>query len=132
MAKSRPNSFEPRKPLENRERLLSFVYLGSFLDDWANLGLGELDLEVLEKLIMDRPEVGVVVPGTGGLRKVRFASTKGHKGKSGSERVWYALFPRPGLALMVTVFGKDDKDNLTAAERNAVKAMLTKYEAQLS
>ena len=33
---------------------------------------------------------------------------------------------------MVTVFGKDDKDDLTAAERNAVKAMLTKYEAQLS
>ena len=131
MAKLRPNPSRPHTPLGNHHRLLSFVYLGSFLDDWANLGLGELDLEALEKLIMDRPGVGVVMPGTGGLRKVRFAPTKGNKGKSGSERVCYALFPRPGLALMVTVFGKDDKDNLTAAERNAVKAMLAKYEAQL-
>jgi hypothetical protein len=32
---------------------------------------------------------------------------------------------------MVTAFGKDDKSNLTAAERNAVKAMLTRYGAQL-
>jgi hypothetical protein len=82
-------------------------------------------------LIMNRPEVGVVMPGTGGLRKVRFASAKGNKGKSGSERVCYALFPTPGLVLMVTAFGKDDKANLTAAERNAVRAMLTRYGAQL-
>ncbi len=131
MAKSRPSYPQPRAPLGNQLRLLSFVYLGSFLDDWADLGLGEPDLGALEKLIMDRPEVGVVMAGTGGLRKVRFAPTKGGKGKSGSERVCYALFPRPGLALMVTVFGKDEKGNLTAAERNAVKAMLTRYEAEL-
>ena len=97
LAKSRPNPSQPLTPLGNQHRLLSFVYLGSFLDDWVDLGLGEPDLEALEKLIMDRPEVGVVMPGTGGLRKVRFASTKGNKGKSGSERVCYALFPRPGL-----------------------------------
>jgi hypothetical protein len=131
LAKSRPKSPQPRATLGNHPRLLSFVYLGSFLDDWADLGLGEPDLEALERLIMERPEVGVVMPGTGGLRKVRFASAKGNKGKSGSERVCYALFPRPGLALMVTVFGKDDKDNLTAAERNAVRAMFTGYGAQL-
>ena len=118
-------------PLGNHLRLLSFVYLGSFLDDWADLGFGEDDLEALERLLMDRPEVGVVMPGTGGLRKVRFAPSKGNKGKSSSERVCYALFPRPGLVLMVTVFGKHDKDNLSAAERNVVKAMLTRYESQL-
>jgi hypothetical protein len=131
LAKSKPSAFGLGTPLGNHQRLLGFVYLGSFLRDWANLGLGEPDLEALEKLIMDRPEIGVVMPGTGGLRKVRFASTKGNKGKSGSERVCYALFPRPGLVLMVTVFGKDEKVNLTAAERNAVRAMLVKYEAHL-
>ena len=48
---------------------------------------------------MNRPEVGVVMPGTGGLRKVRFASTKGNKGKTSSERVCYALFPRHVLGV---------------------------------
>jgi hypothetical protein len=131
LADSRPNPSRPSTPLGNQHRLLTFVYLGPFLDDWANQGLGESDLEALETLILNRPEVGVVMPGTGGLRKVRFASKKGSKGKSGSARVCYALFPTPGLALMVTVFGKQDKDNLTAAERNAVKALLSQYGAQL-
>jgi len=131
LAKSTPSPSRPHTPLGNQDRLLSFVYLGSFLDDWARLGLSEADLESLEKLIMDRPEVGVVLPRTGGLRKVRFAPSKGNQGKSGSERVCYALFPKPGLVLLVTVFGKNDKDNLTAAERNAVKVMLAKYAAQL-
>jgi len=40
-------------------------------------------------------------------------------------------FPGQDLSCWFTVFGTDDKENLTAAERNAVKAMLTKYEAQL-
>jgi hypothetical protein len=38
LAKLRPDPSQPRKPLGNQHRLLSFVYLGSFLDDWANLG----------------------------------------------------------------------------------------------
>jgi hypothetical protein len=131
LVQSTPNPSRPRTPLGSQHRLLSFVYLGSFLNDWANLGLSETDLEVLEKLIMNQPEVGVVIPGTAGLRKMRFASTKGNKGKSGSERVCYALFPARGIALMVAVYGKGKKDNLTAVERSAVKAMLTRYEAQL-
>lgn len=121
----------PLPPLGDHHRLLSFVYLGSFLEDWTNLGLGEPDLEALEQMILDRPEVGVVMPGTGGLRKVRFAPSKGNKGKSGSERICYALFPGPGLVLMVIVFGKGDKDNLTPAERGGIKAMLAAYGARL-
>jgi len=132
VAKLKPNPSETSSQPGNHHRLLSFVYLGSFLDDWEKLGLGESDLETLETLIINRPEVGAVMPGTGGLRKVRFASTAGNKGKSGSERVCYALFPRPGLILFVTVFGKGEKDNLSAAERNAVKSLLARYEARLN
>ena len=132
MAKSKPGDLpRPLPPLGNHSRLLSFVYLGSFLEDWADLGLGESDLEALEEMIMDRPEVGVVMPGTGGLRKVRFAPARGNKGKSGSERVCYALFPSPGIVLMVIVFGKGDKANLAPAERGGIKAMLAAYEARL-
>ena len=132
MGKSKPApSRSILASLGNHHRLLSFVYLGSFRDDWVELGLDETDLEALEKRIIDRPEVGVVMPGTGGLRKVRFAPTKSNKGKSGSERVCYALFPRPGLVLMVVVFSKDDKENLTSSERNEVKAMLIQYETYM-
>lgn len=111
--------------------MLSFVYLASFLDDWTDLGLGEADLEALERLILERPEIGVVMAGTGGLRKVRFASGGGGKGKSSGERICYALYPEPGLVLMVVVFGKDEKSNLTHAERNEIKSTLVRFEARL-
>ena len=34
---SRPSSSHSLSPLGNQHRLLSFVYLGSFLDDWVIL-----------------------------------------------------------------------------------------------
>ena len=58
-------------------------------------------------------------------------ATIGNTGKSGSKRVCYALFPGSGLVLMVIVFRKVDKDNLTRAERGGIKAMLASYEARL-
>src|SRR3954470_20377991 len=105
LARSTPQP-EPPDRTPASARLLSFVYLGSFLDDWADLGLSETDLEALERALLDRPEAGAVVQGTGGLRKLRFAPARSGRGKSGSERVCYALFPRPGLVLMVAVYGK--------------------------
>lgn len=88
-------------------------------------------MQALEEMIIDRPDVGVVMTGTGGLRKVRIAPAEGNKGKSGSGRVCYALFPSAGLVLMVIVFGKGDKANLSRAERGEIGAMLAAYEARL-
>ncbi len=131
MAESRRESPRSRPLLGNQHRLLSFVYLGSFEKGWKDLRLSEDDLRDLEGMILKRPEIGVIMEGTGGLRKCRFAPAKGGGGKSGSERVCYAFFPFPGLVLMVTVFGKDDKDNLSPAERSQIKAMLAGFEARL-
>ena len=85
----------------------------------------------LETTIRENPSLGVVMAGTGGLRKARFAPRRGDKGKSGSHRVCYAFFPRSGIVLMVVAFGKNDKDNLTAVERNEVKLLLADQEAKL-
>lgn len=89
------------------------------------------DLRSLEQAILDRPEIGVVMEGTGGLRKVRFAPSRSNQGKSGAVRVCYALFPEFGLVFLVLVFGKGDKANLDAAEKIAIKRLLTQYEAAL-
>lgn len=53
------------------------------------------------------------------------------QGKSGAVRVCYALFPEFGLVFLVLVFGKGDKANLDAAEKIAIKRLLTQYEAAL-
>ena len=131
MGKANRTTVRPLPPIGNAHRLLSFVYLDSFLADWKAEGLTEDDAAELERIIRDRPEVGPVMAGTGGLRKFRFAPAKGGKGKRGSERVCYALFPVPGIVLLAVVFGKGEKDNLDAAERNAIKADLENYAAEL-
>ena len=62
------------------------------------------------------PEAGVVMEGAGGVRKLRWA--REGRGKSGGVRVIY-FFYNDGIPLyLLTIYGKNEKDNLSAAERN--------------
>ena len=64
----------------------------------------------------------MVIPGAGGLRKVRFGF--GGRGKSGGARIIY-LFSGEGLPVfLIAAFAKNEKANLTAAERNALGRMV--------
>jgi hypothetical protein len=78
------------------------------------------------KAIVDRlaadPTCGVVAPGSGGIRKVRFGF--GSRGKSGGARIIY-LFSGVDLPVFVlAAFAKNEKANLSAAERNALGKMV--------
>lgn len=72
---------------------------------------------------------GVVIGGGGGIRKIRFAI--GGRGKSGGVRIIY-YFGDPGRPVfLLTVFAKNERDNLSKAERNdlakAAKAIAQNY-----
>jgi mRNA-degrading endonuclease RelE of RelBE toxin-antitoxin system len=66
------------------------------------------------------PTAGDPIPGTNGVRKLRFAA-KG-KGKSGGARVIYYFYDEtlPLYALMA--YGKGEKDNLSPDQKKAVAA----------
>jgi hypothetical protein len=67
-------------------------------------------------------EIGSVIPESGGVRKFRLPA-KG-KGKSGGVRVIY-YFHNEGLPIfLLTVYAKNQKANLTKAERNELKALV--------
>jgi hypothetical protein len=72
-----------------------------------------------------------VIQGTGGLRKIRFTEPGSGRGKSGAYRVCYAYFPEFGTVALVVIFGKNEKDNLTKADRNAISAVIARYRAEL-
>jgi hypothetical protein len=64
----------------------------------------------------------VVIPGSGGIRKVRFGF--GSRGKSGGARIIY-LFGGVDLPVFIlAAFAKNEKANLSAAERNALGKMV--------
>jgi len=61
---------------------------------------------VIDRVASD-PECGVLIRGTGGIRKVRFAF--GGRGKSGGARVIYFLAGEQLPIFLPTVFAKNEK-----------------------
>lgn len=100
----------------------TFIETTEFTRAWKELGLNDDDLRSLESMIMQNPEIGAVMQGTGGLRKMRFAFEG--RGKSGSARVCYVDFIYYETVYLVTAYSKNVKDNLSKAERNGVKKVV--------
>ena len=107
----------------------TFIQTREFSSNWDRLGFTDDDLRRLELDIMTNPDKYPVMQGTGGLRKARFAFE--HQGKSGGVRVCYVDFVVKETVYLITVYPKSEKDNLTKAERNEIKKMISKLEESL-
>ena len=81
---------------------------------------------VIDTIAAD-PLKGDVIEGTGGIRKLRFA--KGGRGKSGGVRVVYYYYNEAAPIFLLEIFGKNEKGNLSKAERNAL-ALIAKVMKQ--
>jgi hypothetical protein len=58
------------------------------------------------------PETGDLIPGSGGCRKIRW--TRPGMGKRGGVKVIYALRPKPGTVLLLTIYSKSARDSISA------------------
>ena len=107
----------------------TFIQTEEFLKNWKHLGLDDDDLRNLEWMIMCDPQIGPVMRGTKGLRKMRFPFRG--RGKSGSIRVCYIDFPSYHRVYLINAFAKSDKDNLSAEERNQIRMLVQVLESEL-
>jgi mRNA-degrading endonuclease RelE of RelBE toxin-antitoxin system len=78
----------------------------------------------LQNALMENPESGDVIEGTGGLRKIRHADQKRGKGKRGGLRVIYYWWLSGKQFWLYTVYNKDEMDDLTVAQRKILKDLL--------
>mgnify|MGYP000252808875 CR=1 FL=1 len=78
--------------------------------------LSEAEKKGIINHLASHPQSGAIMQGTGGIRKFRWAS--GNKGKSGGVRVIYYYHNKLIPLFLLTVFGKNEKDNLSKSERN--------------
>lgn len=85
--------------------------------------------EAIVAIVSDNPESGAVIQGTGGFRKVRFG--REGMGKRGGARIVYILRNEDFPIFLVAAYAKNEKANLTKAERNELAkmagAIFTKY-----
>lgn len=107
----------------------TFVELPLFRSKWKSLGLNDNDLKRLQEEILLDPKTGAVMRETGGIRKMRFAFE--YRGKSGSIRVIYIDFEIYEKIYLITAYPKNEKDNLSKAERNELKELIKVLENQL-
>jgi hypothetical protein len=100
-----------------------------FDKQWEYLGLDDEDLRRLENEIANNPKIGVVIRGTGGLRKMRFALEG--RGKSGSSRVLYVNFAIHDRVYLVYAYKKNQKDNISPVEREMFRKIIEQTKKEL-
>ena len=70
------------------------------------------------------PELGELMPGTGGFRKMRWADARRGKGRRSGLRIIYFHFKSDRQIWLMTLYSKDEASDLTAREKTALKASI--------
>jgi hypothetical protein len=109
-----------------RKKLPGIVALKAF--ERAAAFMTDAERQRLDMMLAANPEIGVVMEGTGGVRKVRLAV--GGKGKSGGARVIYYYRSNVGRVYLMTAFQKGEKDNLTKEQRNTLKQLTKRLDSE--
>ncbi len=104
-------------------RLVTIVETAAFKAD-ADKHLSEIQRQTLTASIAENPKCGVVLIGTGGCRKVRFALEG--RGKSGSIRVIYSYFGDNLPTFLMALFAKNEKSNLSQKEKSLLAKVANK------
>ncbi len=86
--------------------------------------LGADDYRELQLHLARDPEAGDVIPGTGGLRKLRWPDRRRGKGKRGGLRVIYYYLVSETQIWLMTVYDKDEAADLSPVERRALKVAI--------
>ena len=106
------------------------VYRTVAFERYAPELLGPNGTEEFVDFIAANPLAGDVVVGTGGVRKVRWA--RPGAGKRGGARVLYYYHDDDNPIGLLTIYGKNDKDSLTAAEKAEFRKLIATIKQQIT
>ncbi len=82
--------------------------------------LSSVEQDAIIDLIAYEPTCGELIPGTGGLRKVRVG--RGSSGKRGGARVIYYFYSADFPVLVMALYAKNEKADLSAREKREFAA----------
>jgi mRNA-degrading endonuclease RelE of RelBE toxin-antitoxin system len=100
---------------------MTVVETPTFLREAAST-LSDREKSELVSFLAANPDAGNLMAGTGGLRKLRWGALG--KGKRGGVRVVYYYHSEALPLFLLNVLAKNEKANLTNAERNELRQLL--------
>ena len=84
--------------------------------------LSDDDYRKLQEHLVEHPDAGPIIKGTGGIRKLRWAGEG--KGKSGGVRVIYYWALAKERILLLFMYPKTEKDDLSSGERKVLRRIV--------
>jgi len=78
----------------------------------------------LQNELTNNPELGDLMPGTGGFRKLRWADKRRGKGRRGGPRIIYYYFLSDQQIWLMTLYDKNEASDLTPREKKALQAAI--------
>jgi len=108
--------------------MITIIETPQFLSKAAKV-MSAAEKDELFDFIARDPEAGDVIPGTGGVRKLRYVIQG--KGKRGGVRVIYYYYNDRNPVLLFTVFGKNEKSALTEKEKNTLYRIVQEIKKEI-
>lgn len=99
-----------------------FVITPGFEKSWSGMGLGDDELRVLQSMLINDPEAGDVIQGTGGARKVRIPLEG--RGKSGGGRVIYVDVVVRERIYLLMAYPKNKQTDLTPDQAKMMRKVV--------
>ena len=99
------------------ETSLFTKYRSNYLNDEA--------YRSLQDYLIEQPEAGALIQGTGGLRKLRW--NMGSKGKRGGIRIIYYFELKKSHIYLMTLYSKNEITDLSAKDKKLLKQLLEEF-----
>ena len=84
--------------------------------------LSDEEYTLFQQHLIDHPETGDMVRGSGGVRKVRWK--RAGRGKSGGVRICYYVRNTAGQILLLVIYAKSAQDSISGSILKAIKEEL--------
>jgi hypothetical protein len=82
------------------------------------------DFAALQRYLAAHPEAGDMIPGAGGIRKLRWSDKRRGKGRRGGLRVIYYCFLKDQEIWLLTLYDKNEAADLTKQEWDQLRRAL--------
>lgn len=75
----------------------------------------------IQNEILKNPNTGKIIPGLGGVRKMRMGDMARGKGKKGGFRVLYLDLPEREKTYLLWIYSKNESEDISADEKRIIR-----------